>query len=223
MIQSGSTESPLAPAAASCFELLVPPSFCCSHRAGRQNPTASLSLRRSLRPGIDPTSLEGISLSLSQEAMWQLQGITVKLKGRKNKRGKDSHLKNAQVYMTVSRIPHQTPSKGESHYIPHTAAKPSRLDAPPPLTRDWTRIWTEIDVKVPTHCWWFWGQTQRDGVAIFSQPVFTCITLMLPSSFSFFLSFFHSSSCCLRRRIYLHHFQGKRKRTIISLQTRVDL
>lgn len=66
--------------------------------------------------------------------------------------------------MTVSRIPHQTLWSGERHYIPHTAAKPSRLDAPNPT-------WTVLDTR--THCWWFLGTEKWDGFDIFS-PVFTC-------------------------------------------------
>lgn len=88
--------------------------------------------------------------------------------------------------MTVLRIPHQTLPKGELHYIPQTAAKPSRLDAP---TYDGNCTWTETDVNILTHCWWFWGQTELGWACYLSPPVFTCKTCFMFASvfFLFFL------------------------------------
>lgn len=154
MLQRNSTESDLT--------LLSPPFCLCilPPAAGETlqvNLTVSSSVRSS-RTSYWPLCSGG---RLSQETMWQLQGITVNLKKKEKKGFKPEECTSRNDFST---IPHQTLSKGEPHYIPHTAEKPSRLDA---STRDGNSDWTK------TRCWWFLG-TNRTGRACYLS---TCIYL----------------------------------------------
>lgn len=136
---------------------------------------------------------------LSQEAMWQLQGITVNLKKKEKKGFKPEECTSRNDFST---IPHQTLSKGEPHYIPHTAEKPSRLDA---STRDGNSDWTK------TRCWWFLG-TNRTGMGLLSLHMYLLVELVfMLASVCFFLLYFGGGGVggSLRRTIYLHLFQGR--------------
>lgn len=85
---------------------------------------------------------------------------------------KGSYLKNAHN----PRIPHQTLSKGEPHYIPHV-----RLDAQ--LVKE---ILPEIKVNIPTRCW-FWGhivnQTKVGRVLVLLSTIIVWLVFM-PAPFS---------------------------------------
>lgn len=142
------------------FEFVVPDFVCVSFL--QPQPQSRMSIwRRSSSMHSSQTSYWPLCSGgcLSQEAMWQLQGITVNLKKKKGFIPEEwTRLHDC------SRIPHRSLSKGELHYIPHTAAKPSRLDA---TTRDGNPTWTETDMNVLTHCWWFLG-TNRTRMGLLS-------------------------------------------------------
>lgn len=141
---------------------------------------------------------------LSQEAMWQLQGITVNLK--KKKGFVPEELTSGH---DCSRIPHQSLSKGELHYIPHTAVKPSRLDA---TTRDGNPSWTETDMNVLTHCWWFLGTNRtRMGLLSLSFCVDMCNLFYACFHFLFFFLFLKLLS---EKSDISAFFSGKRKRIV---------
>lgn len=137
---------------------------------------------------------------LSQETMWQLQGITVNLK---KKEKKDSYLKNAQVNMTVQQYLIRLSQK-ESYTTYLT-----RLRSHPDLTpQPEMEILTELK---PTRCWWFLG-TNRTGMGLLSLLLYLLVELVFMLAFVCFLFFFFNwggGGCSLRRTIYLHLFQGR--------------
>lgn len=154
---------------------------------------------------------------LSQEAMWHLQGITVNLK-----RGKKGFIPEECTSLhDCSRIPHQTLSKGELHYNTSYGCEAIETWRLNPWWKSYLN-WTDVNVR--THCWWFLG-TNRTGMDFLSLS-FACRTCFMFVSvfFPFFLFFGGGpSSCCLRRMIYLHFFQGRGKEIVSSSLTCVDL
>ena len=87
-------------------------------------------------------------------------------------------------------IPHQTPSQGGLHYIPHTAARPSWLDAPKTCERKSYLNWNWHKHTL-TLCLWFWGQIEL-GWARYLSLLYLLVELFYAC---FNLSFFLPPFC----------------------------